>query len=44
MLSDKYIKPQHGRSGPVPELIVAHLLRINNIKINNMGIKMSLIK
>ena len=44
MLSDKYIKPQQGRSGPVPELIVAHLLRINNIKINNMGIKMSLIK
>lgn len=44
MLSNKYILPQQGRSGPVPELIVAHLLRINNIKINNLGIKMSLIK
>lgn len=44
MLSNKYILPQQGRSGPAPELIVAHLLRINNIKINNLGIKMSLIK
>ena len=44
MLSDKYILPQQGRTGPVPELIVAHLLKINNIKINSLGIKMTLIK
>ena len=44
LLSNKYILPNQGRSGPVPELIVAHLLKINNININNLGIRMSLIK
>ena len=44
MLSDKYILKEQGRTGPVPELIVAHILRMNNIKINNLGLKMSLIK
>ena len=38
MLSDKYILRTQGRSGPVPELIVAHLLRINNITIKNLRI------
>jgi len=44
MLSDKYILKQQGRTGPLPELIIAHILRMNNIKINNLGLNMSLIK
>ena len=44
MRSDKFIIPTQGRSGPVPEFIIAHLLRRNNININSLGIKFSLIK